>query len=107
MREIRLHGSEGGEAQDNGPSLPLSFIAFLRRYSEFQCHWATVRRLGMADIDRRLCRVFCDVIGLRRSGAVVTNVHHVSNMKGGFQFSVAASHAVFAGFFARGLPSSG
>ena len=25
MREIRLYGSEGGEAQANGPSLPLSF----------------------------------------------------------------------------------
>ena len=24
MREIRLYGSEGGEAQANGPSLPLS-----------------------------------------------------------------------------------
>ncbi len=24
VREIRLHGSEGGEVQDNGPSLPLS-----------------------------------------------------------------------------------
>jgi hypothetical protein len=30
MREIRLSGSEGGEGQLNGPSLPLSFSPFVR-----------------------------------------------------------------------------
>jgi hypothetical protein len=29
VREIRLHGSEGGEAQYNGPSLPLSLPVFV------------------------------------------------------------------------------
>jgi hypothetical protein len=56
MREIRLYGSEGGEAQSNEPSLPLSITFPLARSDIDHSGVVGCRDLGM-DFDQRISEI--------------------------------------------------